>query len=109
MASIEIGGGMIKSTVARTDRTERITLDLDGAPSMGVASSGADFQPTSMEITYRSSLDGPGSSDVTVLFGKVNGHYPTVTYRATTEERHPRPDWVAELTERHAPNWWAAP
>jgi hypothetical protein len=97
---------VIGSTVTRTDRTERITLALDGAPSMGVSSTGTDFQPTGMEITYRSSLDGPGSSDVTILFGKVNGHYPTVTYWGATEERRPRPDWVAELTTRHAPDWW---
>jgi hypothetical protein len=97
---------VIESTVTRTDRTERISLAVDGAPSMGGSSSGADFQPTSVEITYRSALDGPGSSDATVTFGKVNGHYPTVTYWATMEERRPRPDWVAELTERHAPDWW---
>lgn len=97
---------MIESTVTRTDRTERITLALEGAPSLGVSNTGADFLPTSMEITYRSSVDGPGGSDATIMFGKVNGHYPTVTYWAATEARRPRPEWVAELITRHAPDWW---
>lgn len=92
--------------VARTQRQERLTLNLTGAPGMDLSGMGDLLTPTGLEITYRSSADGPGDSDATVMFGKVNGHYPTVTYWAVTEARRPRPDWVTDLIRQHAPDWW---
>lgn len=100
---------MIRAEVARTQRQERLTLNLSGAPGVDLSGLGDVHEPTSVEITYRSGDDASGQSDVTVLFGKIGGHWPTVTYWAVTEVRRPRPDWITRLVRDHAPNWWGQP
>lgn len=92
--------------VARTQRQERLTLNLSGAPGMDLSGAGDVHAPSSVEVTYRSDENGAGQSDVTVMFGKINGHWPTRTYRHVTEARRPRPDWVRDLVHQHAPEWW---
>lgn len=95
--------------VARMQRQECLTLNLTDAPGMDLSGFGDVHDPTSVEITYRSEDDGAGQSDVTVMFGKINGHWPTRTYRHVTEARRPRPDWVRDLVHQHAPDWWEQP
>ena len=96
-------------TVAGVHRTERVALNLTDAPGMDLSGAGDVHTPTGAELTYRSTTEGPGQSDVTLLFGKIGGHYPTVTYWAVTEARRPRPDWVGRLIRDHAPDWWGQP
>lgn len=95
--------------VVRTQRQERLTLNLTDAPGMDLSGMGDVHTPTGAELTYRSTTEGPGQSDVTLLFGKIGGHWPTRTYRAATEAHRPRPDWVTDLIRQHAPDWWAEP
>lgn len=97
---------MIRSQVSRTQRQDRVTVNVTGAPGMTISGIGDPMAPTVVEFVYRSSDHVPDGYDATILFGRIHGHYPSVSYWESSREFTPPPRWLEELAEKHAPAWW---